>query len=307
MTTNIVAAVPMSAAASCQPSAGSPRCGSPRGTGPSTATPWLARSAARLTMIAAITAISGPGILWPLRGGPARRQHDHDDPDRHRHVGPVYLRECARDVQQPGRGALVRDGYPQHVGELPGGHLNPDASEESQQDGPGQEIRQEPEPGQPGHQQQPAREQRRQPGQPDVLRRARDRQPGEGRAQYGRRGRIRAHDEMPRRAEDGEYGHRQQQRVQARHHRHPGDLRVPENLGDAQGGQRYAGQHVRGYLGPADGQQPAQHRKRPQPRSQRAPAPIRHSAHLRPHFPAVPDPAIIPGCGLLSATTRRSG
>ena len=38
------------------------RCGSPRGTGPSTATPRLARSAVRLTMIAAITAISRPGI-----------------------------------------------------------------------------------------------------------------------------------------------------------------------------------------------------------------------------------------------------
>ena len=39
---------------------------------------------------------------------------------------------------------------------------------------------------------------------------------------------------MTRRPEDGEHGHRQQHRVQAGHHRHPGDLRVPENLGDAQ-------------------------------------------------------------------------
>ena len=62
MTTNNDTAVPMSAAGSCQPSAGSPRCGSPRGTGPSTATPRPARPAARLTMIAAITAISRPGI-----------------------------------------------------------------------------------------------------------------------------------------------------------------------------------------------------------------------------------------------------
>ena len=34
----------------------------------------------------------------------------------------------------------------------------------------GQEIRQEPEPGQPGQQQQTSREQGREPGQPDVLR-----------------------------------------------------------------------------------------------------------------------------------------
>ena len=63
MTTNIDAAAPSSAAASCQPRAGSPKLGSPRGTGPTTATPRLARSAARLTPIAMITAISGPGIL----------------------------------------------------------------------------------------------------------------------------------------------------------------------------------------------------------------------------------------------------
>jgi hypothetical protein len=37
--------------------------GSPRGTGPSTATPCPARSAARLAQIATITAISRPGIL----------------------------------------------------------------------------------------------------------------------------------------------------------------------------------------------------------------------------------------------------
>ena len=63
MTTNNDTAVPRSAAASCRPSAGSARCGSPRGTGPSTATPRPARPATRLTMIAAITAISRPGIL----------------------------------------------------------------------------------------------------------------------------------------------------------------------------------------------------------------------------------------------------
>ena len=60
MTTVIDAATPSSAPASCQPRAGSPRLGSPRGTGPTTATPWP--TAAQLTMIAMITAISRPGI-----------------------------------------------------------------------------------------------------------------------------------------------------------------------------------------------------------------------------------------------------
>ena len=70
---------------------------------------------------------------------------------------------------------------PSMSGDLPGGHLDADAGEESDQDGTGQEIRQEPEPGQPGQQQQPAGEQGRQPGQPNVLRRASDREPGQGR------------------------------------------------------------------------------------------------------------------------------
>ena len=62
MTTNIDTAAPSSAPATCQPSAGSTRLGSPRGTDPITATPCRARSAARLTAIAAITATSRPGI-----------------------------------------------------------------------------------------------------------------------------------------------------------------------------------------------------------------------------------------------------
>ena len=129
---------------------------------------------------------------------PPGSQHDHDDPGRHRHICPVYLRQRPRHVQEPGRGALAGDSDPQHVGELPGSHLDTDAGEEPDQDGPGQEIRQEPEPGQPGQQQQPASEQGREPGQPDVLRRADGREPGQGRAEYGRGGRIRADDEMAR-------------------------------------------------------------------------------------------------------------
>ena len=82
--------------------------------------------------------------------GPAGSQHDHDDPGRHRHICPVYLRQRPHHLQEPGRGAPAGGGDPQHVGKLPGGHLDADAGEESDQDGPGQEIRQEPEPGQPG-------------------------------------------------------------------------------------------------------------------------------------------------------------
>ena len=125
-------------------------------------------------------------------------QHDHDDPGRHRQIRRVCLRECAGTVGEPGRGARVYHGDPQHVGELPGGHLDADAGEESDQDGTGQEVCQEAEPGQPGQQQQPASEQGGEAGQPDVLRRASDRQPGEGRAKDGCGGGVRADDKVAR-------------------------------------------------------------------------------------------------------------
>ena len=137
------------------PSAGSPRCGSPRGTGPSTATPRPARSAARLTMIAAITAISRPGILRLI----ARAASTITMTPADTATSAPCTWGSARAMSRAWPGWPCRDGHPQHVGELPGGHLDTDAGEEPDQDGTGQEIRQEPEPGQPGQQQQPASEQ----------------------------------------------------------------------------------------------------------------------------------------------------
>ena len=67
MTTNIDTAPPSSAPVSCQPKAGSPSPGSPPGTCPIVRAPCLARSAARLTTIARITAISAPGIRRVIR------------------------------------------------------------------------------------------------------------------------------------------------------------------------------------------------------------------------------------------------
>ena len=196
------------------------------------------------------------------------------------------MRERAYDVPEPGQGVLSGGSHPEHVGELAGRHLDTDAGEESDQDGAGEKIRQEPEPGQPGQQQQRAGEQGCQPGQPDVSLRPGDREPGQRGGEDGGGGRVRADDEMARRTENGEHGHREQQRVQAGHHRHPGDLRVPENLGDAQGGQRHAGEHVRGYPGPVDGQQPLHHGQCPQPAPLAATARSRH--RLAPaRFPAV--------------------
>ena len=55
-------------------------------------------------------------------------------------------------------GARLAVGYAEHVGKLADGHLNADAGQEAEQDGPGQEVRQEAEPGQPRHQQHAAGE-----------------------------------------------------------------------------------------------------------------------------------------------------
>ena len=203
------------------------------------------------------------------------------------------MRERSHEVQDLGHGTPARGSHPQYVGKLPGRHLDTDAGEEPDQDGTRQEIRQEPEPGQPGQQQHPAGQQGREPGQPDVSLRPGDREPGQRGGEYDGGGGVRADDEMPRRTEDGEHGHREQHRVQAGHHRHPSDLRVPENLRDAQGGQRQAGEHVRGHPGPVDGQQPPHHGQSPQPSPLVATARNRH--HLAPaRFPAVPDSLIIP-------------
>ncbi len=70
--------------------------------------------------------------------------------------------------------------YSEHVRELTGGHLDTDAGEEPDQDGAGQEVRQEPEAGQPRQQQQPTCQQGHQSRQLHVSRRPRDRESGEG-------------------------------------------------------------------------------------------------------------------------------
>ena len=180
--------------------------------------------------------------------------------------------------------SAARGSHPEHVRELAGSHLDTDAGEEPDQDGAGQEIRQEPEPGQPGKQQQRPGQQGREPGQLHVSRDPATASPARAAARMTAVAESAADDEVTRGTENGEHDHRQQHRVQAGHHRHPGDLRVPEDLRDAQGGQRQAGEHVRRYLGPVDRQQPPHRGQRPQPSSLSAPTRIRQPSHHRP-FP----------------------
>ena len=256
MTTNIDAAAPVSAPAACQPKAGSTRLGSPRGTDPTTATPCRARPAAQLTAIATITATSGPGIRRLIRRAASTIAMTPAD------TATSAQCTCGRArtrVHQLGHGGLARGADPEHVRQLPGRDLDADPGQEADQHGAGQEVGQEGEPGQPGGQQHPGGQQRRQPGQLHVGRRARHRHPGQRGGEDGRGGRVRGHDEMPGRAEDGEDRHREQHRVQPGDQRHPGDLGVAEDLGDAQGGQREAGERVGGQPGSLDRQHPLQH------------------------------------------------
>ena len=66
----------------------------------------------------------------------------------------MAVRERAHRVPKNRQGlpALNRDA--KHVGQLPDRHLDPDAGQEPDEHGPGQEVRQEAKPGQPGEHQQ---------------------------------------------------------------------------------------------------------------------------------------------------------
>ena len=67
ISTKIDTAVPSRAGTSLQDTSGRPNWGRPPGTGPSVATPWLARSQYQLMAMAPITASSAPGILGVMR------------------------------------------------------------------------------------------------------------------------------------------------------------------------------------------------------------------------------------------------
>jgi len=68
----------------------------------------------------------------------------------------VHVRERAGGVCELEQGLPARGGDPEHVGQLPGCYLDADTGQEPHQHGAGQEVGQEAEPGQPGHEQQPA-------------------------------------------------------------------------------------------------------------------------------------------------------
>jgi hypothetical protein len=69
--------------------------------------------------------------------------------------------ERADGASELGQGLPGRGGDPEHAGQFPDRHLDADAGQESHQHGAGQEVGQEAEPGQPGHEQHRAGQQGR--------------------------------------------------------------------------------------------------------------------------------------------------
>ena len=118
------------------------------------------------------------------RAGDLRREplegHDDDQGGRRerqrRRAGVAEGREQVPLLLQPAAGPF---GDPQHVRELAGGHLHPDAGEEPDEHRRGQEVAQEPEPEDPREDQQHAADQRDEAGVGDPLLRVRC-DPGDG-------------------------------------------------------------------------------------------------------------------------------
>ena len=200
------------------------------------------------------------------RCGHARRQPAQPDPrddgrDRRQRGAELRVRKLAERVHEPGQGAAAAGRHAKHVGELPDRDPDADPGEEADQDGPGQEVGEEAEPGQPGQQQHRPGEQGGQPGQRHVLWRPRRGQSGQPGGQDRSGGGVGADHEMAGRAEHREHGHRQQDRVEAGHHRHAGDLRVAEDLGNAQRRPGEAGHDVGADVGTADRKDTLQQRQ----------------------------------------------
>jgi hypothetical protein len=117
--------------------------------------------------------------------------------------------------------------------------LNPDAGQEADQDGTGDEVGQEAETGEAREEEEPRGEQSTEARKGEPLGCVRlqpgDAQRGDARKEDRGGGRVAADDEMTRRAEDGERDDRDQDRVQAGDYRRAGDLRVAPSPPESRG------------------------------------------------------------------------
>ncbi len=209
------------------------------------------RSKIQLTAIAPTTATRPPGIAFIQRPNTisVARTADRDGERRARGLADLLERvpeldhRAARPV-----GRHIGRRHAEHPAELAHRHLDPDAGQEADQDRPRDEVREEAEPRQPREEEKPAGEQRAHARQRKPLRRARlqtgDPEPGDPGEHDRGGGRVAADDEVARRTEDREDENREQDRVEARDHRRPGDLRVAHHLGNRERRERDSRDHV---------------------------------------------------------------
>ena len=132
----------------------------------------------------------------------------------------------------------------EHACELAQSHLDPDAREEADEHGSGDEVGEEPEPRDAREDQQAAGDQRGQARVREPFVRtgleAGDAEPGDAGVHDRGGGGVTADDEVARGAEAPRSECGQQDRVEAGDHRRSGDLRVAHHLGDGERGEGHA-------------------------------------------------------------------
>ena len=157
------------------------------------------------TMIDRTTAMIAPGILGANRLNPKMHSTVNAAKANVCHWISFRMGEQVPLLLEPGARAL---GDAEHVGDLPGEHLDADAGEEADQDRGAEEVPEEPESEDPREDQQEPHSDRDDAAVGEPLRRSRRHAADRGRPEAGRQqgggGRVRADDEELRRAEERE-------------------------------------------------------------------------------------------------------
>ena len=193
---------------------------------------------------------------------------DGQDGDRHGQGGQTGLtvRDRLERVAEllEGRAAALADA--EQPAELAERHLDADAGQEADEDAVREEVGDEPEPQKASGDHEHAAHESRESSHRDPLRGRGCTGGGdtaEADRQDGSRRRVGAHDEVARRAEDGEGQHRQDQGVEPGDDRHLRDLRVAHDLGHRERGQRGAGDELGGQPRTVEGQDALEERQPP--------------------------------------------
>ena len=152
---------------------GTPMCGSPLGTGPRIEMSCAENVKTSLRMIIPTTATRPPGITLIQRPKTIRIASTATETSAVCHApSPMCVSVRTNLRTLPLKAWLRRSGAgtPSMPADLPDRDLHADAREEPDQHGAREEVGEEPEPGDPCEQHQPADEQRADARQPDPLR-----------------------------------------------------------------------------------------------------------------------------------------